>query len=318
MKPAAREALRALLGDAVRFDVPMRRFTSLRVGGPADALATPPDRAAVSATLRLCAEHDLPVHPIGAGFNLLVRDGGIAGVVIRLKKLRALERADDRHLRVEAGVSHASLTRYCIDHGLAGLEFGAGIPGSVGGWLAMNAGIGTREVKDVVRSVAVCGPDGLERELEAARLRFEYRALRGLPAGGLIVAALLEVTPSSREAVRAEVDRHLAQRQGSQPLNVPSCGSVFKNPPGDFAGRLIEATGLKGLRVGGAEVSPVHANFIANVGGATAGDVLALIERIRREVAAAHGVELEPEVRIVGREEAAGGTADRRPEETRR
>jgi len=300
MKAALRDALRELLGDDVAFDVPMRRHTSLRVGGPADAFATPRTRDAAASLLRLCDEHGAPVTVIGAGFNSLVDDDGLRGVVVQLKRLRGLERSDTTTLSVEAGVSHASLTRYCVEHGLAGLEFGAGIPGTVGGWIAMNAGIGSREVRDVVRGLAILTARGEARELDARELRFEYRALRGLPPGCLVVAARLAVSPSTREAVRAEIERHLTQRRATQPLDVPSCGSVFKNPPGDHAGRLIEAAGLKGLRVGGAEVSPVHANFIANVGGATAADVLALIERVRSEVESAHGVRLETEVRTLG------------------
>jgi len=303
MAPEARAALSEALGEAVRFDVPLSRFTSLRVGGAADALASPPNREALARALRVCAAHRLPVTLLGNGFNTLVRDGGVEGVVLRLAALREIRR-EGAELVAEAGVSHASLTRHCTQHGLSGLEFAAGIPGTVGGWIAMNAGVPDREVKDVVRAVEVMEGDGARRCLPADALRFEYRRAPGLPAGAVVVAAAFRVRESSRAEVQGEVDRHLAKRARSQPLDVPSCGSVFKNPPGDFAGRLIEAAGLKGARSGGAEISQVHANFIVNRGGATAGDVLALIERARREVRVRSGVELEPEVRIVGREAA--------------
>ncbi|HEM45860.1 MAG TPA: UDP-N-acetylmuramate dehydrogenase [Alphaproteobacteria bacterium] len=300
--PAARHALSARLGERIRFEVAMSRHTSLRVGGPADALATPADREELRDLLRICAEHDLPRTFLGAGFNLLVRDGGLDGVVVCMKKLRGLEVRPGPAVYAEAGVSHASITRFCVDRGLSGLEFGAGIPGTIGGWIAMNAGIGAREQKDVVREIEVVSADG-SACLALARdaLDFRYRELAGLPEGSVIVAALFGVTPSTPDRVKAEVDRLLARRHATQPLDVPSCGSVFRNPDGDFAGRLIERAGLKGERIGGAEISGVHANFIANVGGASAADVLALIERARDRVAETSGVRLETEVRIVGR-----------------
>ena len=296
-----RDELVRLLAERVRFDVPMSRHTSLRVGGPADALASPADRNELAGLLRLCRRHALPVTLLGSGFNMLVRDAGLEGVVIQLKKLRGLEQRGARRVFAEAGVSHASLTRFCVERGLAGLEFGCGIPGSVGGWVAMNAGIGSRELKDVVLEIELMNVEGACTSLPREVLDFGYRELRGLARGSVIVSALLEVSPSEPARVRAEVDRLLARRADTQPLDVPSCGSVFRNPAGDFAGRLIEQAGLKGERIGGAEISPVHANFIANVGGATAADVLGLIELARKRVRELHGVDLETEVKIVGR-----------------
>jgi UDP-N-acetylmuramate dehydrogenase len=280
----------------------MARHISLGVGGPADALATPADRDELAALLALLAEEGVPHLFLGKGFNTLVRDEGVEGVVVQLSRLRRIEERPGGRLRVEVGVSHAQVTRFCIERGLAGLEFGAGIPGTVGGWLAMNAGIGTREMVDVVREVEVMSPSGRHRRhLFQDTLRFGYRALRGLAPGSALISTLLEVTPAEPEQVRAEVERLLARRAATQPLDVPSCGSVFKNPPGDFAGRLIEAAGLKGERVGGAEISSVHANFIANRGDATARNVIELIELARRRISEASGIELETEVQIVGR-----------------
>jgi UDP-N-acetylmuramate dehydrogenase len=299
---AQKSALERALGDAVEFDVPMARHTSLRIGGPADAVATPASRDDLATLLDLCEQHQLPTLSIGAGFNLLVSDAGIDGVVIRLSRFRRLEQRSRTAVFAEAGVTHASLTRFCVERGLSGLEFGAGIPGVVGGWVTMNAGIGTREVVDVALEVEIVGP-GREpaRILTRDELDFSYRSFRNLPLGAVVVSVLFEVTPAEPDDVRSEVDRLLAQRARTQPLNIPSCGSVFKNPQGDFAGRLIEAAGLKGEREGGARISPLHANFIANTGGATAADVQRLMERAREAVEKSSGVRLEPEVRIVGR-----------------
>ncbi len=299
---AAIADLEEALGDRVRFDVPLSRHTSMRIGGPADAFATPGDRSELARLLAVCATHRLAHQVLGNGFNTLVLDGGIDGVVIQLGRFKRIDATGETSVRAEAGVSHARLTRFCVERGLAGLEFGAGIPGTIGGWTAMNAGIGEREVKDVARAVEVMSPTG-ERiaRLPASKLRFHYRRLEGLAPGSIVLSTDFAVERSSSETVRAEIARHLSRRSSTQPLDIPSCGSVFKNPTGDFAGRLIEAAGLKGIRAGGAEVSTVHANFIVNRGGATAADVIALIERVRAVVHAQSGVLLEPEVRIVGR-----------------
>lgn len=302
----ARRAFEEALGDAVAFDVPMARHTSLRIGGPADVLASPGSADEVATVLRLCREHGLPHLAIGAGFNCLVSDEGIDGVVVKLNRMRAIEVGEGR-IRAEAGVTHATLTKLCVDRGLSGLEFGAGIPGVVGGWIPMNAGIGSREMKDAVIAIEIVALDGSLQTTPSASLDFRYRHLANLEPGAVVVAAVFEVTPKTTEAVRAEVDRLLAKRAGTQPLNVPSCGSVFKNPEGDYAGRLIEAAGLKGRQVGGAQISPVHANFIANTGGATARDVRQLMEIAQEAVEKESGVRLEPEVRMLGRD--AGGKA---------
>lgn len=309
---ALRTALTELLEDRVAFDVPLSKHTSLRVGGPADAMATPADREELGRVLALCHAQGCPTRVLGAGFNVLVSDAGLPGVVLRLKKLRGITRQAEDAIAVEAGASHATVTRFCVEHGLSGLEFGAGIPGTVGGWLAMNAGIGTRELKDVVRRVELVAQDGTAlAPIERADLDFRYRALAGLPEGAVLVGAILAVEVSTREAVQAEIDRLLGHRQATQPTDIPSCGSVFRNPEGDFAGRLIEAAGLKGRRVGEAEISTVHANFIVNRGGATAADVLALIEIARETVAKELGVELETEVQLLGRGQPDGSRGEK-------
>jgi UDP-N-acetylmuramate dehydrogenase len=301
MNEAAKTALQQALETRVAFDVPMARHTSLRVGGPADVLATPETREDLAELLAACKTHGLAHICLGAGFNTLVGDEGIRGVVISLRKLRAVTVEGSDAIRAEAGASHNSVMKFCVDQGRGGLEFGAGIPGTVGGWVTMNAGIGSREIVDVVLEIEVMSASQREAvTLQASELDFTYRALGGLPAGAVIVSALFSTSPSSPADVKAEIDRMLAARSDTQPLNVPSCGSVFKNPSGDFAGRLIEAAGLKGLRVGGAEISTVHANFITNTGGATATDVQALIRSAQEEVERKSGVRLVPEVRVIG------------------
>jgi UDP-N-acetylmuramate dehydrogenase len=302
----ARAALREALGDVIRFNVPMTRHTSLRVGGPADALVTPTHRGELSRALGVCAAHRVPCTVIGGGFNTIVLDGGVDGVVLQLRRLRKLELSDRGRLHAGCGVSHASVTKLCIEQGRGGLEFAAGIPGTVGGWVAMNAGIGVREVRDAILEIEVMHADGSDvTSIPRADLSFSYRALEGLEAGSVILGATFETSDSSREAVQAEVDRMLAQRRGTQPIDVPSCGSVFKNPEGDHAGRLIEAAGLKGAQAGDAEISPVHANFISNRGKAAASDLVELIDRARDSVRALSGIELETEVKIVGRTQRA-------------
>ena len=299
---AARAEIEEALGDHVRFGVPLSRHTSLRVGGPADALATPATRDEMARLLAACSSHRIRHSVLGAGFNVLVRDSGFDGVVIRMNRWRKLEERPDGALRAEAGVSHSQITNYCSERGLSGLEFSCGIPGSVGGWVAMNAGIPAREMKDAVLEVEVMSPTGSGvRHLQRDELHFRYRTLRGLAVGSVILSALFAVQVATAARVRAEVERLLTARSGSQPLNLPSCGSVFKNPTGDYAGRLIESVGLKGRRIGAAQISPVHANFITNLGGATAADVQALIEEARKQVFDATGIRLTPEVRFMGR-----------------
>lgn len=298
---AAKAALAEVLEDRVRFAFPLARRTSLRVGGPVDAFATPATRVEIARTLGVCAQYHLPHYVIGAGFNTLALDSPLHGVAIQLGRLRGLEERPDGALRVEAGVSHSQLTNFCIERGFSGIEFGCGIPGSIGGWLATNAGIPGREIADAVREIEVLGPTGRKRRhIPRKGLRFVYRSLCGLAPGSVIVSALLEVAVSSRDAVREEVNRLLAGRAATQPINVSSCGSVFKNPPGDFAGRLIDAAGLKGRRIGGAEISSVHANFITNRDNATAEDVMSLMDEARSEVWRTAGRRLIAEVRTLG------------------
>jgi len=242
---AVRNHLVEVLGERVQFDVPMERYTSLRVGGPADAIVLPKTREELRELIELCQTHETEYTVLGAGFNTIVSDAGIAGIVIHLKKFRRLEHEGTR-LLAGVGVSHHRLMKYCTEHGLAGLEFGAGIPGTIGGWLFMNAGIGDREVKDVIDSVEIMEPSGKAITLKRDELDFRYRRLAGLAPGAILLSAHFKITPCDPQQVKDEIKRLLSKRASSQPLDIPTCGSVFKNPPGDYAGRPIEEAGLKG------------------------------------------------------------------------
>jgi UDP-N-acetylmuramate dehydrogenase len=251
------------------------------VGGPADALLRVDTRDELVRVFAFCRAHALPVTILGGGFNALVRDGGLRGVVVRLAGLREITLEGDELVRAEAGVTHTQITRFCAEQGRTGLEFAVGIPGTVGGWIAMNAGIHSREMKDLVTSIELFAPERAEFSSHGRdELVFHYRATE-LPGGAVVVSATFRTWPASPDEIRERQKLFLAQRRATQPLDQPSCGSVFKNPPGDFAGRLIEAAGLKSAREGSAMISPLHANFIVNCGGARAADVLRLIERAR-------------------------------------
>ncbi len=292
--------LMSTAGDDVSFDVPMARRTTLRIGGPADAWVEPRSVDALADILRGCAARGLPITALGGGSNLLVRDGGIRGVVLATRSLRDLERVGDTGVRVQAGVSTGKLLSEAMRWDLGGVEFLGGVPGSVGGGLMMNAGTTLGEFKDVtteVTSVALADGNLVRRDNPACG--FVYRG-SDLPRDEIVVEARLELTPRQRAEIEADVRALRDRRDGREPKRVANAGSIFKNPPDDYAGRLIEATGLKGTRVGGAECSPVHANWLVNTGDATASDMLLLIEQVRARVQQAHGVVLELEIKVIG------------------
>lgn len=282
----------------LRVGEPMSRHTSWRVGGPAQNFFRPADLDDLKAFLQDLDE-DTPVFWHGVGSNLLVRDGGLPGVVISAAPmLRELERLDRYRVRAGAGLACTQLARQCTRWGLGPSEFFAGIPGTVGGALAMNAGAHGGETWERVESVQTIDRRGEIHLRAPAEYSVGYRSVVGPPDEWFLAASLQfdpDWTPST-EAMRQMLER----RKRTQPLGLPSCGSVFRNPPGDHAARLIEAAGLKGYRIGGAEVSPKHANFIINVGDASAADIEALIDHVQHTVREVHGVELVHEVRIVG------------------
>ena len=282
----------------IRYDEPMSRHTSWRAGGPAEVFFVPAsveDLAEFLAAL----EADTPIFWHGVGSNLLVRDGGISGVVISATKmLRQLDRIDHYLVRAGAGVPCTQLARQCIRWKLGPSEFFAGIPGTVGGALAMNAGAHGGETWERVESVRSIDRNGEIHERAPGEYSIGYRSVTG-PASEWFLEATFRFDPDavpSMETMKGMVKR----RKASQPLGLPSCGSVFRNPPGDHAARLIEGAGLKGYRIGGAEVSEKHANFIINRENASATDIEELIEYVRQTVLEDFGVSLKYEVRIVG------------------
>jgi UDP-N-acetylmuramate dehydrogenase len=297
---AARQGLRALLGDGVRFDEPMRRHTTLKIGGPADAYAAPASVAEVSALARWCAEAGVAITVVGGGSNLLVRDGGVRGVVLGTSRLRGLALVAPTTIRVEAGVSTGKVLSLALHNELGGIEFLGGVPGSVGGGMIMNAGTYLGEFKDVTTWVeSVRLSDGAVIRRENAACGFRYRH-SDLPASEVVVAAELELRKRPGAEIRAEVAALRKRRAEREPKKVASNGSTFKNPPGEFAGRLIEAAGCKGWREGDAVCSPVHANWLVNTGSASAAELTRLIGRVRDEVQRVHGIALELEVKIIG------------------
>jgi len=296
----ARRALGELLGAGVRFDEPMQRHTTLKIGGPADAFAQPASVAEVARLVRWCTAAGVPITVVGGGSNLLVRDGGVRGVVLGTGRLRGLELIGPATMRVEAGVSTGKVLSLAMRHDLGGVEFLGGVPGSVGGGMIMNAGTYVGEFKDVTTWVeTVRLADGCVIRRDHAACGFRYRG-SDLPPGEVVVAAELALRPRPRAEIQAEVAALRRRRAEREPKKVASNGSTFKNPPGGFAGRLIEAAGCKGWREGDAVCSPVHANWLVNTGRATAAELTRLIERVRAEVMRVHGIGLELEVKIIG------------------
>ena len=296
-------ALRDLIGPGflphVRFDEPLARHTSWHVGGPADAYFTPKSVDELARFLALLPR-TVPVHWLGLGSNVLVRDGGLRGVVVSLHLgLDRLERLGATRVHADAGVPCARVARQCVKWLLGPAEFFAGIPGTVGGALAMNAGAWGGETWPHVVEVDVIDRDGATRTRPASDYRYGYRELRPPVAGEWFIAARFEFVPQP-DARTETIKELLEQRRGTQPIGAWSGGSTFTNPGGDHAARLIEHAGLKGYRIGGAMVSNKHANFLINEGDATAADLEQLIAHVQAEVERRHGVRLVPEVRIIG------------------
>ena len=281
---------------------PMAKYTSFRIGGPADALAQPANEAELAALLQRAAEHAVPVTLIGNGSNLLVRDKGIRGLVIKLGNLFSSVAAEGNTLTFGCGVSLAMASKKAASLSLSGMEFAVGIPGTIGGAVYMNAGAYDGEMAKVVTSVRVMDGQGKSSELKASELDFAYRHTALQNSGLIVTSVTCTLQPGEAEAIAAKMADFSQRRISKQPLELPSAGSMFKRPPGYFAGTLIEQTGLKGYTVGGAQVSKKHAGFVVNVGGATAQDVLQLISDVQSKVLAAHGVRLEPEVLVLGEE----------------
>ena len=280
---------------------PLSKYTSWRVGGPAERMYIPENKADLIAFIPSLPKGE-PIYWMGLGSNLLVRDGGVRGTVINTRsRLKEMYLLDDHRVYVEAGVPCPHVARFCAEHGLLGAEFLAGIPGTMGGALNMNAGAFGGETWGIVDQVEMISSQGLVKIRDKQQFEVAYRSVKGM-ADEWFLSAQLVLNPGDSEASLVRIKALLEKRNNSQPTNKPTCGSVFKNPPGDYAARLIEACGLKGYRVGGAVVSEKHANFIENQGNATALDIEKLIDHIQQQVKQQFGIELQTEVCRVGDE----------------
>jgi UDP-N-acetylmuramate dehydrogenase len=286
---------------------PLSRHTSFAIGGPADIMAYPADRDDVITLLQEINRKRLPYFILGGGTNVLVRDGGFRGVVINLKRMQQI--AIEREYRsigglfavvhAEAGAFLQRVLAFAAEEGLTGLEFAAGIPGTIGGAICMNAGTARGEIGDVIESVGLISPDGVLLTKGRDDMGFGYRT-SSIPVGHLVLDVRMIVRRDDREKIKGQIRELIDVRKQRQPWGLANAGSVFKNPHEESAGRLIEATGLKGRTVGDAQVSEKHANFIVNRGNAKAADVLKLMEIMQQAVLDAHGVRLEPEIKIIG------------------
>jgi len=294
----ARARLAAALRGELRFDEPMARHTSLEVGGPADFFAVPDDMADLLALMGAVIETGLPYLVVGGGYNLLVRDGGFRGVVISPGRLSGMETLPGSRLRAEAGVTNQMLVGIARKEQLSGLEFLSGIPGTVGGALSMNAGAHGRSVLELVESLTTLQEGKVTVTLKE-KLRYGYRRLE-LKPGEIVLAAVFSLAAGNVGEIEGRIAACLDQRRSNQQVGYPNAGSFFKNPEGRQAWRLIDEAGLRGYRIGGAQVSEVHSNFLVNRGGATAADFLELAEVIKEKVREQSGIDLEEEVRIVG------------------
>ena len=286
--------------DRLLLNEPMEQHTTFRIGGPADYLALPMSVSEIENIMALVEEFDLPVTVLGRGSNVLVSDKGIRGLVMRLGKHMSRIRHEGSKVFAGAGASLVDVSRYAAKRQLTGLEFAIGIPGTIGGAVFMNAGAYEGEMRQVVTAVTAFSPDsGLER-YEGDELDFSYRHSAFSDNGCLICEVELHLSPGDEAVICAKMDECTLRRNTKQPVELPSAGSVFKRPPGYYAGTLIEQSGLKGLTVGGAQVSEKHAGFIVNIGGATASDVVTLIREVQRRVYEKFTVLLEPEIRQIG------------------
>lgn len=292
-------ALRAMGQDRLLENEPMSRHTTFRVGGTADLMFFPENGEEVCAALKLAAEAGVAAHVVGNGSNLIVRDGGIRGLTIVLGEHFSNICVEGNMLRAQAGAPLARVASAAQEAGLAGLEFASGIPGSLGGGCAMNAGAYGGQISDVLFSAEVL-LDGKIITLSRDEMQMGYRTTLPLRQGGVVLSACFELRADDKAEIHARMKDLNARRRDKQPLNMPSAGSTFKRPEGHFAGALIEGCGLKGCAIGGAQVSEKHAGFVVNAGNATAEDILRLIAHVQKIVKDETGVDLEPEVRIIG------------------
>jgi UDP-N-acetylmuramate dehydrogenase len=296
--PAVLDALAAACAD-VRREEPLHRHVSFRIGGPAEVLVAPRSAEELRAAARILFGAGVPFAVLGRGSNILISDRGVRGVVLKIGHGLDRARWSGNGVTAEAGAGLPALAMRAAEKGLGGLEFAAGIPASVGGAVAMNAGAHGHSMDEVTESVTVLRPNG-EATWRTEDLGFAYRASRLQSELGIVIDVTLRLAPADPERVRALLGRWLDHRARTQPIGPPSSGCIFRNPAGDAAGRLIDAAGAKGLRRGGVAVSNIHANYVINAGGGRADDVLALAELVRARVRSQFGVDLELEVKLLG------------------
>lgn len=283
----------------LRFDEPMAKHTSFRIGGPAEVMAFPASAEELSAVLRAAEQLHMKPAILGAGTNVLAPDEGLSGLCICLKDaLDGIELLNDNRIRVMAGVTMTRAAVFAANHGLSGMEFAHGIPGTVGGGVYMNAGAYGGEIRDICECVDVMDMSGNLKTLTNAQMQFSYRHSILEAEGGIVVSAVFRLTPADTEEIKVKMKELQGKRSASQPLDLPSAGSAFKRPVGGYAAALIDQTGLKGFSVGGAAISTKHAGFAVNLGGATAADVKNLLQQVSDRVYENTGIRLEPEVRI--------------------
>ncbi len=285
----------------IKADEPLNKYTFTKTGGNADWLALPTSVDQVKQLVAYCHDHQLPLTVLGNASNLIVQDGGIEGLVIITTKMNHIEVQGDQVV-AEAGAAYIDVTKVARDAALTGLEFAAGIPGSVGGAIFMNAGAYGGETKEVVSEATVLLPDGQVKVLNNEQLAFGYRHSVVQDDHGVVLSATFALKPGDKQQIGDKMDELNARRAARQPLELPSCGSVFKRPTGYYAGKLIHDAGLQGYTVGGAQVSTKHAGFIVNIDHGTAADYQAVIQHVQDVVKQKYGVQLVREVRIIGRD----------------
>lgn len=290
----------ALLPDIeFRFNEPMSRHTSFRIGGPAEVIAFPKNAQQLRDVLKTSELLDKKAAILGAGTNVLAPDEGLKGIVICLKDcMDGMVQLDATHIRVMAGVTMTRAAVFAAGLGLAGMEFAHGIPGTVGGGVYMNAGAYGGEIRDICREVEIMTMDGEVRTLSVEEMKFSYRHSVLEDENAIVLSAVFELVPDEESAIRQRMQELIGKRRASQPLDLPSAGSAFKRPVGGYAAALIDQAGLKGFRVGDAAISQKHAGFAVNLGSATAADVQSLLKQVSDQVFDTSGIRLEPEVRI--------------------
>lgn len=285
--------------NQIELNANMSEHIYFKVGGPADILLIPKTKDQIVKTIKTCKENNIPYYVIGNGSNLLVKDGGIRGVIIKLTELNNINISEGKVI-AETGALLKDASKIALENNLTGLEFACGIPGSIGGAVFMNAGAYNGEIADVIESAEVLTEDGKIIKYTKEELNLGYRTSRVMEEKAIVLEAVFALQSGEQEKIKARVDDLTEKRESKQPLEYPSAGSTFKRPEGYFAGKLIQDAGLKGYSIGGAAVSQKHSGFVINKGGATAKDILDLIAHIQSEVKNQFGVDLHPEVRIIG------------------